>query len=91
MTSEIDITPYLVDGENDLKVLVFKWCDGSYLEDQDMWRMSGIFREVYLLYRSENRITDYFVHTNLAYDYAAATIKTDLTVVGKEDRGKVQS
>lgn len=84
MTSEIDITPYLVKGENDLKVLVFKWCDGSYLEDQDMWRMSGIFREVYLLYRSENRINDYFVHTDLSYDYATATVTADLTVVGKE-------
>ncbi len=82
MTSEIDITPYLTEGENDLKVLVFKWCDGSYLEDQDMWRMSGIFREVYLLYRSENRITDYFVHTDLSEDFAKAQIHTDLTVIG---------
>lgn len=84
MTSEINITRYLQPGVNDLKVLVFKWCDGSYLEDQDMWRMSGIFREVYLLYRSDNRITDYFVHTDLAYDYATATVKADLTVVGNE-------
>ncbi|MCQ2432556.1 MAG: glycoside hydrolase family 2, partial [Clostridia bacterium] len=51
MTSEFDIKRYLHAGENDIKVLVFKWSDGSYLEDQDMWRMSGIFREVYLLYR----------------------------------------
>lgn len=82
MTSEIDITSYLTAGENDLKVLVFKWCDGSYLEDQDMWRMSGIFREVYLLYRSENRITDYFVHTDVAYDNQSATVKADLSFVG---------
>ncbi len=82
MTSEIDITPYLTEGENDLKVLVFKWCDGTYLEDQDMWRLSGIFREVYLLYRSENRITDYFVHTDLSDDLASATVSADLTVCG---------
>ena len=84
MTSEIEITPFLQHGANDLKVLVFKWCDGSYLEDQDMWRLSGIFREVYLLYRSENRITDYFVHTDLAYDYETATVTTELTVKGNE-------
>ncbi len=82
MTSEIDITSYLTEGVNDLKVLVFKWCDGSYLEDQDMWRMSGIFREVYLLYRNESRITDYFVHTDLSEDFAKAHIHTDLTVTG---------
>ncbi len=84
MTSEIDITPYLTAGENDLKVLVFKWCDGSYLEDQDMWRMSGIFREVYLLYRSENRVTDLFVHTDLSEDFSTATVSCDLTVCGRQ-------
>ena len=85
MTSEIDITAYLRTGANDLKVLVFKWCDGSYLEDQDMWRMSGIFREVYLLYRSDNRITDYFVHTDLSDDFTTATVTTDLTAKGSEE------
>ncbi|MBQ8288835.1 MAG: DUF4981 domain-containing protein [Clostridia bacterium] len=84
MTSEIDITPYLIEGENDLKVLVFKWCDGSYLEDQDMWRMSGIFREVYLLYRADNRITDFFVHTDLSDDFKTATVSCDLTVCGNQ-------
>ncbi len=48
-TSEIDITAYISDGENRLDVLVVKWCDGSYLEDQDMFRLSGIFRDVYIL------------------------------------------
>lgn len=47
-TSEVDITRYLHDGENHLAVLALKWCDGSYLEDQDKFRMSGIFRDVYL-------------------------------------------
>ena len=46
MTSEIDITPYLHTGENSIKVLVFKWCEASYLEDQDKFRWSGIFRDV---------------------------------------------
>ena len=47
-TSEFDVTGVLVNGENTLAVLVLKWCDGTYLEDQDKFRMSGIFRDVYL-------------------------------------------
>ena len=61
-TSEIDLTDFLQIGENDIKVLVFKWCDGSYLEDQDKYRFSGIFREVYLLFRSKTHLTDLFFH-----------------------------
>ena len=60
--SEFDITPFVRSGENLLAVLVLKWCDGSYLEDQDKFRMTGIFRDVYLLERPENGIWDYFVH-----------------------------
>ena len=52
-TSEFDITDFLQQGENYLHVLVLKWCDGSYLEDQDKFRMSGIFRDVYLLAREK--------------------------------------
>lgn len=61
MTSEVDITEYVKPGKNEIKVLVLKWCDGTYLEDQDMWRMSGIFREVYLLFRAKTRINDIYV------------------------------
>ena len=46
--ADFDITPYLEEGENKLAVEVYRWCDASWLEDQDFWRMSGIFREVYL-------------------------------------------
>ena len=62
-TSEFDVTPYIRAGENKLAVLVLKWCDGSYLEDQDKFRMSGIFRDVYLLKRPEQGIFDYFLKT----------------------------
>ena len=58
MTSEIDLTPYVHVGYNDFSVLVFKWCDGSYLEDQDKFRFSGIFREVYLLVRDKVHVRD---------------------------------
>lgn len=60
-TSEFDITDLVEDGENTLVVLVLKWCDGSYLEDQDKLRMSGIFRDVYLLLRPERAFRDYAV------------------------------
>ncbi len=62
-TSEFDVTDVICQGENKLAVLVLKWCDGSYFEDQDKFRMSGIFRDVYLLKRPENGIFDYFVTT----------------------------
>lgn len=51
-TSEFDITDYVVEGFNKISLLVLKWCDGTYLEDQDFWRLSGIFREVYILARN---------------------------------------
>ena len=65
MTSEFDITDLLRDGENSIAVLVMKWCDGSYLEDQDKFRMSGIFRDVYILKRPEQAISDYHVKTKI--------------------------
>lgn len=77
-TSEFNITPYVKEGENLLAALVLKWCDGSYLEDQDKFRMSGIFRDVYLLHRPDGReqnfIMDYTVKTELAADFKQAAI-----------------
>ncbi|WP_278607672.1 glycoside hydrolase family 2 TIM barrel-domain containing protein [[Ruminococcus] lactaris] len=65
MTSEFDITALLRDGENSIAVLVMKWCDGSYLEDQDKFRMSGIFRDVYILKRPKQAISDYHIKTRI--------------------------
>ena len=59
--NEFDITDQIAEGENTLAVLVLKWCDGSYLEDQDKFRMSGIFRDVYLLERPKQCIYDYTI------------------------------
>ena len=64
LQSEFDITSYLTEGDNTLTVTVYKWCDGSYLEDQDFLRFSGIFRDVYLLERPVSHITDFFIHTS---------------------------
>ena len=65
MTSEFDITDLLQDGANTIAVLVMKWCDGSYLEDQDKFRMSGIFRDVYILKRPNQAISDYHIKTRI--------------------------
>ena len=76
MTSEFDITDLLQDGENTIAVLVMKWCDGSYLEDQDKFRMSGIFRDVYILKRPEQAISDYYIKTKI--EDLFATVELDV-------------
>lgn len=73
-TSEFDVTALLQEGENTLAVLVLKWCDGSYLEDQDKFRMSGIFRDVYLLKRPKKAVRDYFITTKVLKDHATVSI-----------------
>lgn len=73
-TSEFDITGMLEEGGNKIAVLVLKWCDGTYLEDQDKFRMSGIFRDVYILKRPENFLYDYF--TTVSFNNGQAEVKT---------------
>ncbi|MCQ2059830.1 MAG: DUF4981 domain-containing protein [Bacteroidaceae bacterium] len=63
--AEFNITDYVVEGSNRLAVQVFQWSDGSYLEDQDMWRLSGIFRSVYLWKRPAVHIADYNITTDM--------------------------
>nr|WP_317400895.1 glycoside hydrolase family 2 TIM barrel-domain containing protein [uncultured Gemmiger sp.] len=77
-TSEFDLTDLLTDGENDLMVAVLKWCDGSYLECQDKWRLSGIFRDVYLLERAADGVRSYTVRTALAPDFRSARLHLQL-------------
>lgn len=86
-TNAFDITGLVQDGENTLTVLVLKWCDGSYLEDQDKFRMSGIFRDVYLLKRPENHIWDYTVQTFLEKD--AARVSLDIFPMGELPAGEI--
>ena len=70
--AEFEVTDALQEGENVLAVLVLKWCDGSYLEDQDKFRMSGIFRDVYLMRRPRQCIYDYFINTKICWEEDAA-------------------
>ncbi len=82
-TSAFDVTAFLQEGENTIHVLVLKWCDGTYFEDQDKFRQSGIFRDVYLLHRSACHLDDYFVHTDLVDDFTAADIRVELEKAGE--------
>ncbi len=78
--AEFDITSYIRNGENKLAVEVYKWCDGSYLEDQDIWRLGGIFRDVDLIARPQTFISDYFVKAIPDKTYEKANISVDLKI-----------
>lgn len=78
--SEFDITAYLLPGENKLAVEVYRWCDASWLEDQDFWRLSGIYRDVYLYTAPAVRVADFFVRTELDKSFTDAELQVDLTV-----------
>ena len=73
-TSEFDITPFLGEGENIITAAVLKWCDGTYLEDQDKFRLSGIFRDVYVLSRPAKRLENYIIGTELSEDLSSAEL-----------------
>ncbi len=89
MTHEFDITQLLTEGSNTITAAVLKWCDGTYLEDQDKFRLSGIFRDVYMLSRPEKRLTDYTIRTDLNADgsgklcVTCTGIDTDITLADK--------
>ena len=79
-TSEFDITEMAINGENTIDVLVLKWCISTYLECQDKFRFSGIFRNVYMLTRPENHITDYKIETNISGKDGVLTFKNESPV-----------
>ncbi|MCD8210939.1 MAG: DUF4981 domain-containing protein, partial [Prevotella sp.] len=84
--AEFRLTPYLKQGENQISLQVFKYSDGSYLEDQDMWRIAGIHRSIYLYATPKIRIEDFGVRTELDDDYEDATLIIDpkLSVVAPQ-------
>ncbi|MFD0670079.1 glycoside hydrolase family 2 TIM barrel-domain containing protein [Cohnella sp. GCM10027633] len=82
--AEFDLTPYAKPGKNTISALVLKWCDGTYIEDQDAWRYSGIFRDVYLLAREEKRVRDVFLKQDLSQDFETATLRADIETAGGE-------
>ncbi|MCX2718028.1 glycoside hydrolase family 2 TIM barrel-domain containing protein [Lentiprolixibacter aurantiacus] len=89
LPSEFNITPYLKSGENKVSVQVFQFTDGSYLEDQDFWRLSGIQRDVYLLARPKTYIRDFFAKAGLdeSYENGVFQLSVDITNIGEDDAG----
>ena len=83
LPSEFDLSDFLVSGENRLAVMVLRWSDGSYLEDQDMWRMSGIFRDVSLLTKPATQISDLRISTHFNDDFSRATFAADIRMRGE--------
>ena len=78
--ADFDLTPYLIPGENKLAVEVYRWCDASWLEDQDFWRMSGIFRDVYLYTAPPVHIADFSVQGTLDDDYNHGELKVHIVL-----------
>ena len=83
--AEFDVSPYLKEGVNRLSVEVYRWSDGSYLEDQDFWRLSGIFRPVKLWKRPLVHISDYRITVIPSDDYSVATIHTQVQIVNTSE------
>ena len=90
--AEFDVTKYLRTGKNRLAVEVYRWSDGSYLEDQDMWRLSGIFRPVQLWVRPLVHISDYHVTAEPNSDYSKATVRATVSLcnTGKKKAKNLQ-
>jgi beta-galactosidase len=85
--AEFNITRYLKRGTNTIAVEVYRWCDGSYLEDQDFWRMSGIQRSVFLHARPETFIRDFFASGDLENNYSDGLIKLNVSLSSAEPEG----
>ena len=83
LPSEFDLSAFLRAGENRLAVMVLRWSDGSYLEDQDMWRMSGIFRDVSLLHKPTTQISDFQVTTRFNDDFSRAVLEAEVQMYGE--------
>ncbi|HOV34063.1 MAG TPA: glycoside hydrolase family 2 TIM barrel-domain containing protein, partial [Candidatus Hydrogenedens sp.] len=84
--AEFDITPFLKDKQNLLAVQVYRYCDGSYLEDQDKWRVSGIYRDVFLYALSDVHVEDYFIQSKLSENYRKAVVMCDVKATAPKQK-----
>lgn len=82
--AEFDVTGYVREGSNNVSVQVIRWCDGSYLEGQDMWHMSGIHRDVYLFATPRTYVRDHYIYSELDDTYAAGSLSVDLSVNNRD-------
>jgi beta-galactosidase len=88
--AQFDISRYLKEGDNQMAVEVYRWCNGSYFEDQDFWRLAGIFRDVYLWSRDSASIRDFHVQTNLDDAYRDALLSVDIELAGASEGNQVE-
>ena len=84
--AEFNITPFLKRGENHIAIQVLRYSDGSYLEDQDTWRLSGIYRDVYLMATPKVHVQDFYVTTDLDEAYTNATLEFSATLKNYQNR-----
>lgn len=77
---EYDITRFVKKGENEVRIIVYRYCTGSYLEDQDMWRISGLFRDVLLIFEPKKRLSDIYARADFNADFSEAEFNADITV-----------
>ncbi|WP_105618726.1 glycoside hydrolase family 2 TIM barrel-domain containing protein [Vallitalea okinawensis] len=84
--AEFNLTDYVIKGENTIIIQVLKWSDGSYLECQDMWRLNGIFREVYLFSTPNVHLCDFHISCDLDGNYEDAELKIKAKVINKTDK-----
>lgn len=89
LPAEFNLTPYLQEGKNTLAVEVYRFTDGSFLECQDFWRFSGIFRDVFLWSAPRTQIRDFFFRTDLDGDYRNATVFLDVEITGKKSSAEL--
>ena len=92
LPTEFNITKYLVKGDNNISVQVFNYSDGTYLEDQDYWRLSGIYRDVYLFSTPNTRIRDFAVYNELDDDYqnADSKVRFNIQQLGEKNSGELK-
>lgn len=91
--AEFDVTPFVRKGDNNVSVQVFRWCDGSYLEGQDMWHMSGIHRDVYLFATPKTYVRDHYITSLLNADdnYTSGSMNVELTVNNRDGEAVVKN
>ena len=83
--AEFDITDFVETGDNQLSVRVYRWCDGSYLEGQDMWHLSGIHRDVYLVATPKVFVSDHYITSSLNSDATSGSMSVKLTVDNRDN------
>jgi beta-galactosidase len=91
LPSEFDVTRFVRPGRNTIAIQVYRWSDGSYLEDQDFWRVSGIEREVFLMAAPKTRVRDFFVHAALDQSYKDGRLAVDVAVTPSKGKGTVRA